>query len=154
MYATIPFQIRKSSVALFLSEVLYLALREEESNPSLFSFMYHAFQLFDNKDKGMANFHLWFMLQFARFQGILTAGAEFSGGDRISADLQLFYQIPDEASVALNQLMTSPLGPPDVLTLSNQNRNLLLDRIIRHYSNHLDGFSRLKSFSVLKEVFG
>ena len=153
LFATIPFQITKSAIAMFLAEVLYLTLREEESNPPLFSFLFHSFQLLDNKDKGIANFHLWFMLQFARYLGILTAEAEFFEGNKTSPDLRLFYQIPQEATAALIRMIGSPQGPPDDLKLSNQNRNLLLDRIIRHYAAHVDGFSRLKSFTVLKEVF-
>ncbi len=154
LYTTLPFHAMKSAIALFLAEVLYLTLREEEGNPSLFSFLSHAFQLLDTIEKGIANFHIWFMLHYARFLGILTADPELFSGYKASADLQVFYQMPEEAMTALTRLLTSSQGPPDDIKLSNANRNLLLERLIRHYAMHLDGFSRLKSFAVLQEVFG
>jgi DNA repair protein RecO (recombination protein O) len=154
LYVTIPFNISKSAIALFLAEVLYLSLREEEGNPALFSFLYHALQLLDAREEGIVNFHIWFMLQYSRFLGILTIEPELFGGTGISPDLQLFYQMPEEATTALVRLMSNSQGPPADIKLSNQNRALLLERLIRHYTVHLDGFSRLKSFAVLKEVFG
>ncbi len=54
---------------------------------------------------------------------------------------------------ALIRMMESPQGLPDHIKLSNGDRTLLLERMIRHYADHVDGFSRLKSFAVLREVF-
>jgi DNA repair protein RecO (recombination protein O) len=153
-FATIPFNISKSAIALFLAEVLYLTLREEESNPALFSFLYNAFQLLDAIEEGTSNFHLWFMLHFSRYIGILPVASEVSAGNAASPDMQLFSQLSKEATEALSDLMAHPRGPSGDLKLSGQNRYLLLDRIIRYYALHIEGFSRLKSFAVLREVFG
>ncbi len=153
-YTTVPFSISKSAIALFLAEVLYLTLREEESSPALFSFLFHALLLLDHKEEGVANFHLWFMLHVSRFIGILPVNPGSSGGYRISADMEIFFELPAEAVTALTALMANPQGPPEDLQLSKQNRSLLLDRIVRHYSMHVEGFSRLKSFAVFREVFG
>jgi len=153
-YASVPFNISKSAIAIFLAEVLYLALHEEESNPALFSFLYHAFQLLDARQEGTANFHLWFMLHFSRFIGILPVASELSAGISASPDMQLFSGLPLEATEALSQMMAHPQGPSPDLKLSGQNRSLLLDRIIRYYALHIEGFARLKSIAVLREVFG
>jgi|WetSurSiteA1Bulk_404760.scaffolds.fasta_scaffold00292_2 DNA repair protein RecO (recombination protein O) len=153
-YATIPFNVTKSTMAMFLSEILYLTLREEESNPTLFSFLFHAFQLLDTREEGIVNFHIWFMLIYSRFLGILPGGLNPVKEDTVSPDLQLFYGLPEEASSALSEFLASPQGPPPDIRLSHASRTLLLERLIRHYSLHLDGFSRLKSFAVLREVFG
>jgi DNA repair protein RecO (recombination protein O) len=153
-HTSIPFSIAKSAVALFLAEVLFLTLREEESNPALFSFLYNAFQLLDASEEGISNFHLWFMLHFSRYIGILPVISEVTSGIAASADMQFFAGLPAEAVKALSDLMVHPQGPAAGLKLSNQNRYLLLDRIIRYYAQHLEGFSRLKSFAVLREVFG
>ena len=153
-YNSIPFSISKSAIALFLAEVLYLTLREEESNPSLFSFLFHAFQLLDTKDEGCANFHLWFMLHLTRYLGIFIPQQYFQGEDTLSSDMQVFHALSVEASAALKLLAESMEGPPDKMQLSYQDRTQLLERIISYYALHLDGFSRLKSFAVLQEVFG
>jgi DNA repair protein RecO (recombination protein O) len=152
-YNSIPFNITKSTIALFLAEVLYITLREEESNPSLFSFLLHAFQLFDTKDEGSSNFHLWFMLQFTRYLGIFLPQQYIQGERMLSSDMQMFDALSTEATAALNLLVVSTQGTPDKVKLSNQDRTALLAGIISYYALHLDGFSRLKSFAVLQEVF-
>jgi DNA repair protein RecO (recombination protein O) len=152
-YNTIPFNISKSTIALFLAEVLYLTLREEESNPSLFAFLFHALQLLDTKDEGSTNFHLWFMLHLSGYLGIFPEEKGISGQEAFSSDLQVFYTLSSEASATLRLMLDSPQGPPDKMRITNQDRTLLLERIIRYYAMHLDGFSRLKSFTVLQEVF-
>jgi DNA repair protein RecO (recombination protein O) len=152
-YSSIPFNISKSTIALFLSEVLYLALREEETNPLLFSYLFHAFQLLDTKDEGSANFHLWFMLHLTKYLGISIPQQYVEGEDTLSSDMKVFHAISAEASAALKLLALSMQGPPDKMQLSYRDRTLLLERIINFYTIHLDGFSRLKSFAVLQEVF-
>ena len=59
-YSTIPFDIRKSTQVLFLAEVLYKCLREEETNTELFDYLYHSLTLLDLTEAGISNFHIWF----------------------------------------------------------------------------------------------
>jgi DNA repair protein RecO (recombination protein O) len=152
-FTTIPFSISKSAIALFLSEVLYLTLREEESNPSLFTFLFHALQLFDTKDTGSNNFHLWFMLHLSRYLGFFPLEDGILRHDAFSTDLLVFNAMSSEVLGALQLMLDNPQGPPDTLKITNNDRTLILERIIMYYTHHLDGFSRLKSFTVLKEVF-
>ena len=58
-YQTIPFQMDKIAVVLFLSEVLSSALREEEANASLFHYLTSSLSWFDMQDD-VANFHIFF----------------------------------------------------------------------------------------------
>lgn len=152
-YTTITFSPSKGAIALFLAEVLYLTLQEEAGNPQLFSFLFHSFQLFDARESGMADFHLWFLLHFARFLGMLTVDPAELTDPFVSSDLVQFRHLPEEARKALVLLVTHPQGPPEILRITGVVRALLLDRIIRHYAQHIEGFNRLKSLSVLQEVF-
>jgi DNA repair protein RecO (recombination protein O) len=152
-YHTIPFNISKNTIALFLAEVLYLALREEESNPPLFSFMYHAFQLLDTRDEGYSLFHVWFMLHLTRHLGFFPPDSEFQHGIVSPFELPVFGTLSPGASSALTKIAANAQGPPEQLHLSNQDRSMLLESLIRYYTVHLDGFSRLKSYAVLQEVF-
>ncbi len=152
-YNSIPFSISKSAISLFLAEVLYLTLREEEGNPSLFAFLFHAFQLLDSKEEGSANFHLWFMLHFSKYLGFFPPEWDGQESDSLSPEMQVFRSLSAEASTALGNLLKSKQGTPDSLQISNQDRSRLLESIINYYNLHIDGFSRLKSFAVLQEVF-
>ena len=69
-YKTIPFDIRKSSVVLFINELLYKAIREEEPNPELFGFLWQTCLRLDETEESVADFHLCFAVHLMRFLGI------------------------------------------------------------------------------------
>jgi DNA repair protein RecO (recombination protein O) len=152
-YHTIPFSYTRSAIALFLSEVLFLSLREEESNPVLFSFLFNALQLFDTQVEGSAYFHHWFMLHLTRQLGFFPSGQWLDPTLVLSEDFRAFSSLSPGASDALMRIAGNAQGPPDLSDVSHPDRNELLESLIRYYSNHIDGFSRLRSYAVLKEVF-
>jgi DNA repair protein RecO (recombination protein O) len=154
LYQSIPFSITKSTITLFLAEVLYKSLHEEESNPPLFDFIFNAFQLFDLQDEGMVNFHLYFLVHYSRFLGIFPANDGRLNASTPSHDLQVFTQLPQEAELAINRILAASVADYAAISLSNQNRTVLLERIMQYYAQHLEGMARIRSFQVLKEVFG
>src|SRR5688572_26013551 len=68
-FQTLLYDIRKSSIALFLSEIISASVKEEEENPPLFKFLYQNIVAFDNLEKNFENFHLSFLLQLSHFLG-------------------------------------------------------------------------------------
>jgi len=152
-YHTIPYNHIKSAIALFLAEVMYLVLREEEKNQLLFSFLFNALQLLDTSEEDYSTFHHWFMLQLTRYLGFFPPERILADSLLQSGDTQLFHGLKPEMHKALNEIAENPQRSPDLSFLSQTDRNLLLERIIRYYGIHIDGFSRLRSFSVLQEVF-
>ena len=52
-FGSIPYEIIKSTQALFLAELLQKVLKEEESHPDLFEFLYHSIQVLDLMEKGI-----------------------------------------------------------------------------------------------------
>ena len=59
-FSSIPYDPYKSSMALFLSEFLYRAIREEAENRPLFAYLQHSIIWLDECGEGFANFHLVF----------------------------------------------------------------------------------------------
>ena len=70
LYSSIPYDVVKSSIALYIAEVLTYALREEECDDALFTYIDRALVWFDAATEGYADFHLVFMAQLLRFLGI------------------------------------------------------------------------------------
>ncbi len=66
---TVPFDVLKSSMALFLNEVLYKSIREEEANAQLFDFLFHSIQWLDVHEPANSDFHLLFLLQLSKYLG-------------------------------------------------------------------------------------
>ena len=67
---TIPFNIKKTSIALFLTELLNKTLHEEEENTQLFEFLNESIRILDSLSEKYENFHLHFMLLLSRYLGI------------------------------------------------------------------------------------
>jgi DNA repair protein RecO (recombination protein O) len=152
-FHSIPFSIHKSTIALFIAELLYKTLKEEETNPSLFSFLFSAIQLLDLKEEGSRNFHLAFLLHYMKYLGIFPSGLETEGIAESRQDFILPADAGENEKKDLNQLMHSSLGQLEKIRISNETRRLLLDRIISFYLYHLDQMAEIRSIQVLKEVF-
>lgn len=138
----IPFQVIKSSIALFIAEILYRTLREEEQNEPLFEFLLHSIQLLDQTREGVNNFHLVFLIQLSKFLGIFP-------------DKTFIYSYGSGESERriLNELINSSLQTLDKFKINNSIRNSLLTKLLDHYQLHLEGMGQINSFSILKEIF-
>ena len=80
VFRTLPFDVRKSTVALFMAEVLYRLVKESERNEALFDFVWGSVEALDALDEGTANFHLWFLAQLSRLLGF-APGNDYAEGD-------------------------------------------------------------------------
>jgi DNA repair protein RecO (recombination protein O) len=152
-YVSIPFSIIKSTISLFLAEVLWLTLREEEANAALFNFLFLGFQLLDSKEAGISNFHLLFLLHYSRYLGIFPAEVDSAEDiDRFS-DLHVFRNLPEEAGQAFAVMMRTSLAQAELIGLNKTNRAVLLDAMVIFFEQHLEGMGRIRSITVLKEIF-
>ena len=59
---SVPFDVRKSTISMFMAEVLYRLIREVEANKPLFDFLCEAVLKLDAMREGIANYHLWFLV--------------------------------------------------------------------------------------------
>ena len=152
-YVSIPFVIGKSAIAIFLADVLLHTLMEEEGNPVLFDFLYHAFQLLDSRIENYASFHLHFLLHYTRYLGFSPGEIRATDDINHSDELHVFRGMPDEAGSAMVQMLKNSLAQTEDIKLTHANRGILLDRILEFYGQHLEGIGRIKSRQVLKEIF-
>jgi len=160
-YISIPHNIVKTSIAVFLSELLYNCLKTEEKEAELFDFLINSFQVLDHCDSGITNFHLVFLLKLTRFLGFYPN----TGGlaDPFCFDLRdgLFRASPPNHPFYLSQAQTHLFlailehnlhGLKD-LNLNNDLRSEMLEHIIDYYNLHEQNVGSLKSIKFLKEVF-
>lgn len=157
----IPFNPFKTSIALFLAELLYKVLRENEANPNLFRFLENSIEMLDIIEKGVVNFHLLFMLQLTKHLGFYPEN-NFNEKKRIF-DLQngYFIEIPplhpyilsSEHSIKLNEILAANIQNLELIQIDNALRSQLLDKILLYYSLHIGGMDKFHSLEVLREVF-
>ena len=151
----------KSSIALFLAEILYKVLREEESNLAMFDFITDHLRLLDLAEEGVANFHLYFMIRLTRYLGFYPE--DF--GDQIPAWFNLesgtFQQdkpitglsLPPGNGLILNKLLHCQPSQLGEISLNHSQRSELLEALLRYYRFHLEGFGEVRSLSVLTALF-
>ena len=157
-----PYDIRKSSQAIFLAEVLYKTLKEEILNTELFEFLVNSIEYFDLSDEGTSNFHIFFMVKLLRYLGILPSHRENNEVLYFNM-MEGNYQsvIPDHPEYLepfetrfLQYLLSAGYPNLSRLKMNHNDRHVILERLIRFYSIHIEGVEKLKSYQVLKEVFG
>jgi DNA repair protein RecO (recombination protein O) len=67
-FQSINTNIYKSTIVIFLSEIIHHSIHEEEKNQDLFTFLETALLWLDNHEE-IANFHLILMLEMTKFLG-------------------------------------------------------------------------------------
>ncbi len=140
----------KSTIAMFVTEMLNKVLKEEAGSPPLFRFLTESVLFLEEARQHYENFHLAFLLKLSFFLGFGPEGArEFDSQLRENS----YPFLPDdEMETALNIMLRQPLGTP--IKLSRASRNDLLDALVAYYQIHLDSIGEVKSLPVLREVLG
>jgi DNA repair protein RecO (recombination protein O) len=157
---TIPGDIQRTTVAMFISEILYNIIREEDANRMLYEFIESSVITLDGMTAGTSNFHLWFLVAFMDYAGIGPSHTSLqecyfdmlSGQFTAQQPLHPDYLEPLSATI-LNRLLQMPAEQVSSLSLSGEERTELLARILKYYHLHLAGIRQIRSLQVLKDIF-
>ena len=160
VFRTLPFDVRKSTVALFMAEVLYRLVKESERNEALFDFVWGSVEALDALDEGTANFHLWFLAQLSRLLGF-APGNDYAEGDWFDVREGRYTPRPprqppcltQEEARTLAQLLGCDVRALGALSLDRRRRVEFLDAMLAYYGYHLDAMGAVQSLHVLREVF-
>ena len=161
-FSSIPYDPYKSSIALFLAEFLYRAVREEAENRPLFAYLQHSIIWLDECRDNFANFHLVFLMRLSRFLGLYPNLEDYQKGDYfdmmnacvtpLRPQLHSSYILPEEAS-RLIMLMRMNYETMHLFAMNRAERTRCLTIMNEYYRLHLPDFPVLKSLEVLKELF-
>ena len=160
---SIPYHPVKSSIALFLQEFLYHAIREEgQSSEAFYAYLSHSVHWLDLSEKNFANFHLVFLLRVSRFLGLFPNVDNYRPGcwfDMLNATFvpsqpqaHVYFVSPDEC-IHLVNLMRLKFATMHLFKMNRTERMRLLTLINDYYRLHLPDFPELNSLAILKEVF-
>ena len=156
----IPFDVRKSTMALFMAEVIYRLVRESERNDPLFEFVWNSVAALDQMREGVANFHLWFLVQLSRLLGFCpgndyTEGALFDIREGLytrTPPLHTLLLAPEEARI-LDRLLHSSVFDLAAIALNRTQRVAFLNAMLTYFGYHLDSIDAVQSVRILREVF-
>jgi DNA repair protein RecO (recombination protein O) len=159
-YTDIPYNIIKSSVALFLNEIVYKAVKEQHADENMFEFIKNSLQVLDLKQDSCSNFHVFFMIQLSRYLGFFPEG-QYSAFTSVF-DLRegrFASQLPRHAdylneidSQLLNDLINAEYATVQQLKIDKIQRKQLLQALIKFYQFHIASFGEIKSYDILEQV--
>ena len=157
-YNTIYKDIKKQSIAMFLSEVINYSIREEERNEVLYQYIETSLLWLDTHDK-TSNFHLFFMLNLSKYLGFYP--------DLSDSHLEFFdllkgfftdkkpysEHIYGRELNAFKKLLGINFDALNKVQYNSKTRQELLLVLIQYFELHLSGFRKPKSLDVLKVIF-
>jgi DNA repair protein RecO (recombination protein O) len=159
-YSSIPYDIIKSTIALFLNEVLFRSLKEEEQDEALYEYLRNALLILDLRAESSANFHVYLMLQLTRFLGFYPQGNysaaqpyfDLREGSFVASKPAHALSLDQEDSAILDSVLRSGFGELHLLSLDRSQRKKLLRNLILFYRLHIPSFGEMRSPEVLEEV--
>jgi len=156
-FRSLPYDIRKSTIAMFLNEIIYKSIGEEVPNIKMFGFIFDEIIDLDISDVSIADFHLRFLIKFSAHLGfspmnnysLANRYFDFQEGTFV-AELPFHTNYLDESNSKNFSRMIQGNNPK--IFDNQKERNEMLEKIIQYYKLHVPAFGELKSYAVLKQI--
>ena len=159
-FTGITTDIRRSSLAIFINELLNKSIQGEEPDPALFTYIVDTVKYLDSTTDRLGSFHLQVAMELTHFLG-------FRPHDNFSSSCRFFdlqegafissmplhpYCLDETLSGYWHQLLLQSAFQQGTEEWNATLRNTLLNKVLDYYRLHLPGFREMKSPEVLKDV--
>ncbi len=160
-FTSIPFDIKKSTVVIFINEILYKTLKEEEANPALFNYIFNGVKYLDFKKDNFTDFHILFIIQLSRYLGFFPK-ENYSTKNKIFDLSEGVFQdnipphlhfIEEPLSQYLSKFLSLDFEDLDQNKIPSSLRKELIERLLEYFKFHIEGFGSLKSYPILQTIF-
>ena len=152
-YTSIPYNIIKSSIALFLNEVLYKAINEAHQDEDLFEFIKSSLLILDYNTENCSNFHIYFMIcSISTLRNSQTNLFDLKEGSFINYVPNHPNYLDVRQSELFNIIINSEYDTIHLVKSDNNQRKQLLQSLVLFYQFHIASFKEIKSIAVLEEV--
>jgi DNA repair protein RecO (recombination protein O) len=132
--------ILKNSMTMFISEVLYRAIKDGTSEPGLYEWCRKNIMLLDAIQSDFSNFHIRFLLELAVELGFRPE----------ASDLMPF--VGDHYPI-VESFMQMPFAESMLIPLNGAVRNEIAEEILRYIEFHTESALNINSLKVLRELF-
>lgn len=159
--ANILSDIVKTTIGLFIAEVLHKTLKTEVQEEQLYQFVYAYSRKLELENKGLATFILEFLRAYSVVLGVCPQAIETSeekyfdmlNGEFLpEAPLHAYYLTEGESTL-FNKSVVADYNSFDNEPFTKQERQLLTDWWVKYYLLHFENIREIKSLNVLREVF-
>ncbi len=158
-YQSIPYDVRKGAVGIFMIDIARKTIRGQETSPELFGFLFDYFTTLDEASH-FSNVHLHFMVNLTAFLG-------FQMGGNYSAQTPFFdlqegifteyapphpFWMKPEFAEKLNGFIETELNSCHDIILTRMERKAILNNLLDYFKLHIEHFPEVLSHHVLEEV--
>jgi len=158
---SIPFDITKSTQAIFMAEVLYRVVKEEESNPMQAHFLINTIQYLDALEEASPDFHILFMFQLSKHLGFYPQNNYGNGSVYFNLASGLYKSFVTDPEVQLseadsklwNSYMLLDFQPVKETGFNSSHRNTMLNNLVRYFKFHVEGMGDIRSLEILHTFF-
>jgi len=147
-WKSIPFNLSKLSICMFLSDVLQKSLYEEEVSPAMFEFIQTSIQKLDRLDGSCENFHIQFLLKLTPLLGFEAESPNVMIEELTYAGYKFSSTFPTDTIQTLKEARYD--SPVSVI---KKHRQEILAFVLAFYQLHIENFKEIKSSKILSEVF-
>lgn len=159
-YKSIPYEINKNAIILFVCEILAKVIQDSETDTELFAFIHDAMTQLDNAESNYADFPLKFTIELSRHLGFAPNISNYKPGYVFDLEESCFrhdngnsvYIIDNQLSKHFYHLCNTRISDNENLNLRNTERRQLLDAVTTYYKLHVSGFNEIKSSEILQTV--
>ena len=130
----------KNSMTLFISEVLYRAVKDGSREEGMFEWCVKNILLLDSVQTDFSNFHLRFLLELSVILGF-------------SPSLEDLRPFIGERIEVISEFMASSFAESMLIPLSGEIRNEIAEDILRYLEFHLDSSLNINSLKVRRELY-
>lgn len=159
VYQSIPFEMHKSAILMYVSELLSKTLTEQEQNEPLYDFIERSLLWLDLVHQDYANFPLFFTLELTRHLGFYPKTNHETGycfdmmEGSFAHDYPLHpYYLDNEDALLLSQLLNAGIDEACHIPLNVGQRRAVLDGLIVFMRLHAPVMNDFYSHEVLKTV--
>lgn len=153
--------LRKSSVAIFMAELLTKVTSQGEPDPQFFQQLADFIKRLDQSKSAIANWPVFFLVKLADWLGLGIAPYEegqpmeldMAAGRFVQAGMSSGPSIDSTLSADLNIILQSTAYDLQQAQVSLLSRKELSLQLLRYLHLHLGGLSQLRSLKVLSQIW-
>ena len=157
IYKSIPFDVVKSSIAIFLIEVCRKTVKASSDSHALYQFVVKGLIHLDNLNSGIAHFHIGFLLDLGRHLGFEITNNYGDSSPYFSIKEGSFVNARDNYPLSLSKEVSFHLSKylvdQDYRDTNRMDRKEIIITLIDFYKYHLDDFGDIKSLEVLMSIY-
>ncbi len=159
-FQTIPFDINKNAIVLFLCELITKSIQDSETDIELFGFIFDSLIHLDEAEENYADFPLKFAIELSRLLGFAPNTNDYkeghvfdlNEGHYCNSSTNIIFPIEGECNKVFKELCDTSIFDDIRLGISNEVRRKMLGYIITYYRLHVNGFKEMNSNEILRTI--